>query len=297
MMPHHLKMLIVVLAFPLTFILGVGLYQGYMTYIHIPTIAPPNLARIQYPNYHLVALNALEKFAALPPLNQQEIRNTLKENLIDFKPWVTAFSENPPQLICLGENHDDHTRLFLANSFFTRFKPDILMVEATSEELAQIQYNSRPYVPLLNADISAVLKAQSPSTKIVGIEQTNAQKNISREQAIYHNLLKAVQTKRTNLVLFGALHCGDFDGWLYDLISTSKAPFVPDQITNLRVLGEHQDGSLEAFIYFLDEIGLRRNNFTITNTRRLSTWVYTQFPVLNDQTLKHYDTVIVFRSK
>jgi hypothetical protein len=69
-----------------------------------------------------------------------------------------------------------------------------------------------------------------------------------------------------NLILFVALHCCDFVGWLYDLINTSEASFGPNQRTNLYVLGEYQDWSLEAFIYFLDKIGLRKKNFTITNT-------------------------------
>ena len=39
-------------------------------------------------------------------------------------------------------------------------------------------------------------------------------------------------------------------------MNTSEAPFGPNQRINLYVLGEYQDWSLEAFIYFLDKIGL-----------------------------------------
>ncbi|NQV99688.1 MAG: hypothetical protein HQ483_08320 [Rhodospirillales bacterium] len=297
MLPHHFRLLLVILAFPLTFLAGFGAYQIYLDYFHVVTVPPSSRVRIQYPNYHRVAQDALRNFAALPASRQGEIRQSLNLSLVDFQPWLAAFAASPPGLICLGENHDDQTRRFLARSLFSGLQPDVLMIESTPDELARIKRDRRPYVPLLGADISAVLKAQSPSTMIAAIDQRQAQKGMAREQAILTNLQNSAVAGRTNLVLFGALHCGNFEGWLYDLLGKSAIPFSPDQRSSLRVIGEHQDGSLEAFIYFLDEIGLHRGHFTITRPRDLAPWIHAAFPVLSDQTLIHYDAVVVFRAQ
>ena len=302
MMPHHLKLLLAALAFPLAILLGISLYQGYMTYIRTPTVEPANRTRIQFPNYHLVALDAVAKFNALPPSKQNLIRKSLGQNLADFKPWLEAFKAQNYEIICLGENHNNRTRLFLTQTFFAHFQPDILMLEATEADLAHMKKSQRSYISLLNADISSVLKAQAPATKVVGIEQSEQQKSnvtpdqdSSRDRAILANFLTHFQPQKSNLVLFGALHCGDFKGWFYDLLRHSKALAAAPKMTNLRVLGEHQDGSLEAFIYFLDEIGLKKTNFTITRPHALEPWLHKAFAVFNDQTLKHYEAVIVFR--
>jgi len=302
MMPHHLKLLLAALAFPLAILLGISLFQGYTTYIRTPTVQPADPTRIQHPNYHLVALNAVTQYRALPALQQSRIRDSLEKHLVDFTPWLEAFKAQNHEFICLGENHNDRTRLFLARTFFPRFQTDNLMLEATEDDLARMKGSRRTYVPLLNADISSVLKAQPPKTEIIGIEQTDQQKSdhnqnagSSRDRDILANFLARFQPQQTNLVLFGALHCGDFEGWFYDLVRHSKAFASPPKMTNLRVLGEHQDGSLEAFIYFLDEIGIKKTNFTIAHARSMVPWIYKAFPVFNDQTLKHYDAVIVFR--
>lgn len=302
MMPHHLKLLLAALAFPLTILLGISLYQGYTIYIRTPTVEPANRTRIQYPNYHLVALNALAKFRALPTSQQNFIRNSLGEHLVDFTSWLVTLKAQNHDFICLGENHNDQTRLFLAQFFFTAYQPDVLMLETTETNLARIRESRRSYVPLLNADISSLLKTLPASTRVVGIEQSEAQRlnptpgpDHTRDSAILTNFQRYFQPTKTNLVLYGALHCGNFEGWFYDMAHQSQALATSTKMKNLRVLGEHQDGSLEAFIYFLDEIGLKKSNFTITRTRSLEPWVYRAFPVFNDQTLKHYDAVIVFR--
>lgn len=302
MMPHHFKMLLVVLAFPVTFVLGTSLYQAYETHFQVPTISAADTTRIQYPNYHLVALSALKAFKSLSETQKARVKDNLRSNLVEFDTWLPAFTKRRHKLVCLGENHDDYTRQFLANEFFAQFKPDILMVETTPEELERMKESSRSYVPLLGANIAAVLKAQAAHTKLAGIEQTQLQKTPpdrnkkpDREQAIFRNFQSQFEAEKTNTILYGALHCGDFDGWLYQLLKNKTKLITPDEMTSIRVLGEHQDGSLEALTYFLDEIGLKMANFAITNTKSLSPWLYEAFPVFNDQTLKHYDTVVVFR--
>jgi hypothetical protein len=64
---------------------------------------------------------------------------------------------------------------------------------------------------------------------------------------------------------------------------------------NVRVLGEHQNGPLEAFVYFLDEIGIEKKTFVIPNTKSLHPRIYALFQLLNSQTLEKYRSLIVFR--
>lgn len=295
MMPHHFRMLVVVLAFPLTYLLGFASYQMYLEHWHTPQAPIINKARVQYPNYHLVALDALSAFKALPTTQQNKVRDRLEQNLVDFDVWMSDFANNPPAFTCVGENHNDQTRQFLETSFFSAFKPNVLMIESTEEQRRSLGRDTRSYVSLLGADIQGILKAQSKAATIVGIDQHKSQSSISREQAIFDNFNSNVKNNQTHVVLFGALHCGNFEGWFYDLQTRTSSAFAPNQSTNLRVLGEHQDGSLEAFIYFLDEIGLGKKHFVIASARNLGPWMNAAFPVLYDQTLKHYDTILVFR--
>lgn len=296
MMPHHFRMLLVILAFPFTYFLGFASYQVYLEHWHTASAPLLNKARVQYPNYHLVALDALSAFKALPTSQQNDIRGSLEKNLIDFDDWVADFIIHPPEITCIGENHSDQTREFLSRYLFAAFEPDVLMIESTEDERQAIVRDTRSYVPLLGADIQGIIKAQSQSAAIIGIDQTKEQASLSREQAILQNFQTHAKIGQTHVVLFGALHCGDFEGWFYDLLSHAPTVFSPEQRTNLRVVGEHQDGSLEAFIYFLDEIGITKDHFAIPKTRNLPPWIYKMFPVFNDQTLKHFDTVLVFRS-
>jgi hypothetical protein len=64
---------------------------------------------------------------------------------------------------------------------------------------------------------------------------------------------------------------------------------------NVWVLDEHQNGPVEAFVYFLDEIGIERKHFVIPNTNSLHPRIYELFQMLNQQTLEKYRTLIVFR--
>jgi hypothetical protein len=64
---------------------------------------------------------------------------------------------------------------------------------------------------------------------------------------------------------------------------------------NVQVLGEHQNGPLEAFVYFLDEIGIEKRNFVIPDTSALHPHIYELFQLLKRQILEKYCSLIVFR--
>jgi hypothetical protein len=52
---------------------------------------------------------------------------------------------------------------------------------------------------------------------------------------------------------------------------------------------------VEAFVYFLDEIGIENGDFVIPDTRALPARIYRWFPLLNRRTLQKYSSLIVFR--
>ncbi len=295
MMPHHLRMLVLILAFPLVYFLGFWGYQVYLDRFHEPLPATANQNRIQYPNYHRVARQALAAFHTLEPAERKRLMVHLAQIIRDFDAWAIDLSRERPQFVCLGEDHTNETRRFLAEELFPVLQPDLLMLEATEPELARMRDDSRTHVPLLGADISKVLAALSPATQVIGIEQSATQQGQPREASIAENLLNSVAADGLNVALYGALHCADKDGWLYGRIRKSMDAALPAQRVTVRVLGEHQDGSMEAFVYFLDEIGLSRKHFVIMPTDDLDPWVMQAFPVLYDQTLRYFDAVAVFR--
>jgi hypothetical protein len=65
---------------------------------------------------------------------------------------------------------------------------------------------------------------------------------------------------------------------------------------NVRVLGEHQNGPVEAFVYFMEEIGVKKRDFVIPDTHSLPDPICEWFPSLNRQTLGKYRSLIVFRT-
>jgi hypothetical protein len=65
---------------------------------------------------------------------------------------------------------------------------------------------------------------------------------------------------------------------------------------NVVILGEHQNGPLESFVFFLDEIGIQEKCFVITNTTLLHPHIYALFKLLKREFLEKYQAVIVFRT-
>lgn len=69
------------------------------------------------------------------------------------------------------------------------------------------------------------------------------------------------------------------------------------RMLNVRVLGEHQYGPLEALVYFLDELGLTRGDFVISATSRLDPHIRAWFPELAQDTLSKFRCLLVFRTR
>ena len=264
---------------------------------------PTSSERVQHPFYHEEAAKALQRFYRLPEPEKAAIENNLKSNLVSMEQWLTHLGQSDYQVICMGELHEESTRNFLAEKFFAKFSTDVLLLEATPENLKGLINRmdaGRDYFPLLNADIMKILrtvKDRNPNIKIWGIEETKEQQkdSNSRDQSIAHNFWDRFQTGRLHIILFGALHCTNEPNWLFKNLCNQASLHVKERMLNVRVLSEHQNGPVEAFVYFLDEIGIEKKHFVIPDTNSLHPRIYELFQILNQETLEKYRSLIVFR--
>ena len=268
---------------------------------------PPSSERIHQPFYHEEAVKVLQQFSRLPNSEKAAIRENLEYSLISMEQWLTHLAQSDYQIICIGELHEESTRNFLAEEFFAKFSTDVLLLEVTPKDLKRLTKRmdaGRDYFPLLDADIMNILrtvKDRNPAIKIWGIEETDEQQkdkrgySNSRDQSIAHNFWDRFQPGRRHIILFGALHCTNESNWLFNHLSNHAPLSLKEQMLNVQVLGEHQNGPLEAFVYFLDEIGIEKRNFVIPDTSALHPHIYELFQLLKLQTLEKYCSLIVFR--
>jgi len=308
-----LKLILAALAWPLSLLVAIPIYEVVLDYFTPVGRQPPNLERIQHKLHHPVAIHALEQFAKLPPVEQGEIKASLKAVIADVEVWTQRLQVSNTWTLCIGEQHDEHTRYFLATELLPRLTPQAMMLETTPDGLAEMEkmiLNGDAHVPLLKADISAIMRgywARDPDFKYFGIEETAEQKKIrdktrkgSRDQNITKNFFANYRTDGRNIILLGALHCRNYPGWLYryleiGLPETGGGKPVGGDLINVRVIGEHQDGPVEAFVYFLDEIGLKSKSFAIAEAHKLHPWVWETFALFADQSFRPYKNTIVFR--
>ena len=263
-----------------------------------------NSERIQHPLFHEQAKKALLRFSQLPESEKAAIKNSLKSDLISVDQWLTHLEASDYRIICLGEIHAESTRIFLAEAFFSRFDPDVLLLEATPEQLQRLVERmraGRDYFPLLGADIMKILRTvtgRNPRIEIRGIEATEAQRkrSQSRDQIIARNFWDRFQPGKRHVILFGALHCANDPNWLYNNLYDQASIPLKARMLNLRVLEEHQRGPVEAFVYFLDEIGIEKNHFVIPDTSSLHPRVEELLQMLYWQSAEKYRSVVIFRA-
>jgi hypothetical protein len=273
-----------------------------------PSHDAPNTDRIQHPLDHPMAIRALQGFNHLSDIDRHDLKRALASDLIATRQWLAELSASAYTVVCLGEYHAEATRRFLADTVLDAIFIDHLLLETTPKSLSRLKRwmaADRAYVPLLGADIAAALRAalsRNPAVEIYGIEETDHQAEAaagasgSRDRAIAHNFWRRYQPGRKHLLLFGALHCANTPHWLFDNLCRQAPEKLKTRMINIQVLGEHQNGSLEAFVYFLDEIGITTADFVISDTSGLPRQIYAWFPALDMQILSKYAAVMVFRS-
>ena len=263
-------------------------------------------ARVQHPVFHPIALRALEGFRTLPAAERQAVRRNLERTLTGVDDWLRHLETADPRVLCLGELHRPATRRFLARQLLSRLPVDRLLLEATPSEMRLIHRlagEGAAYVPLLGADVGEILEAvrtANPAVTIHGIEETSHQASLrgnrgARDRSIAVNFWRHYQPGQRHAVLYGALHCSERRHRLFGHLRAAAPPELRPHMVNVQILGEHQDGPLEAFVYFLDELGLAPGHLVLPDTGALHPYVYSWFALLDQQVLSQFETLVVFR--
>ena len=270
---------------------------------------PPPGERIQFPEHHPWAERALARYAALPPEERAELIAIIERAIRPFPDWLAELNRRPVAVLCMGENHEPYLRRFLADRVFATLKMDVLLLEATPREAGQIRTqveDGDEHVMLLEADIARLLRNSleaNPGLVIEGIEERPEQRSAridaatgSRESSIETNFRTRYQPGRRNVVLYGAFHCSHQGGWLFRRLQKRPPPGAPaEALINLRVAWEHLEAPFEAFVYFLDEIGVAPGDFVITDPTTLPAEIDDWFPFLSANELGAFGAVAVFR--
>ena len=302
-------MVLIVLGVPL---LAMVLLQAWIIYDDLtePVVGwPPPDERIQFPDHHPWAKRALALFAALPPDGRAELISRIERAIQPWPSWLEELNRRRIAVLCIGENHEPYLRRFLADRVFATLRMDVLLLEATPREAGRIRArveDGDEQVMLLDADIARLLRNSlevNPGLVIDGIEERPEQRSArinaatgSREGSIETNFRTRYQRGRRHVVLYGAFHCSHQGGWLFRRLLNRPPPDAPAAtLVNLRVAWEHVEAPFEAFVYFLDEIGVAPGDFVITDPTTLPAEIDDWFPFLSANELGAFGAVAVFR--
>ena len=300
--------LIVASVLALSALVWVAAEWAWLHYVPAPTpIEVPVDAFVQHVGYEVMAARAIEAFAAMPASRRREVAENLRANISNLDEELAQLSESRLTILCIGERHMAATRRFVARTMLPALAIDVLLLEIPGDRLPEVMDRidaSLAEVPLLGEDIAAIVRsAQStnPAIIIAGIDESASQKaqrihrkSGSRDISIARNLRSHLRRNKRHAVLFGALHCADQANWMYRRIRLGERRVNREEIRNVNVIGEHQDGTLEAFVAFLHAVGVERRNFMIADTGALDRLIFTWFPALTNSFLR-FDAVIVFQ--
>ena len=270
---------------------------------------PPPGDRIQFPEHHPWAQRALARVAALPAEERAELIAVVERSIRPLPDWLAELNRTPVTVLCMGENHESYLRRFLADRMFAALKVDVLLLEATPREARRIRTrveDGDEHVMLLESDIARLLRSAleaNPGLVIDGIEERPEQRSAridastgSREGSIEANFRTRYQPGRRHLVLYGAFHCSHRGGWLFRRLLERPPPDAPvETLINLRVAWDHLEAPFEAFVYFLDEIGIAPGDFVIPDPTALPAEIDDWFPFLSANELGAFGAVAVFR--
>ena len=80
-------------------------------------------------------------------------------------------------------------------------------------------------------------------------------------------------------------------------LSVDSAPArVVDEMLNVRVLERHQEGSIEAFAYFLEKTGIHRGDFVVVDSQTVHPLIYEWFELLGVM-LNDFTALVVFQNR
>jgi hypothetical protein len=84
--------------------------------------------------------------------------------------------------------------------------------------------------------------------------------------------------------------------WLYGQTRRLAPARVVDEMLNVRVVERHQEGSIEALVYFLEKIGVDRDDFVIVDSQALHPLIYEWFELLGVM-LEDFTALVIFQSR
>jgi len=301
--------LAIVFAVPLAFgllIKGVDFYQGATW--EAPTW-PPSKERVQHPDHLRWAEAAVNRFNTFSPEQQATMRLSIINNVAKLGKWIQSIEGQHFDLLCFGEAHDDYIRRFAAENIFNVLRYDVLLLEATPDKLHAILRRidaGEARVELLGADMTYVIRAirqANPGVEIWGIEETDAQREQrqkmmegGRETTVEKNFRNIYQPGKRHLALFGAFHCSNTWNWLYYRLRQNPIELMGEDTRSIRIIREHIEGPIEAFIYFLDEISvIPKEHFAIKDNASLPPEIKEWFPFLQANELDISESMVVFR--
>ncbi len=276
----------------------------------VPSPKPRELpadAFVRHAGYEGLATRAMAAFDAMPESRRRAFIENLENNLGELDGELARLDDSRLSILCVGESHLGATRRFLAESVFPALAVDVLLLEIADDALLTMMSridSGEAEVPLLGVDIAAVVGAARrarPGVVIAGIDESASQKAQrvhrgygSRDISIAGNLRSHLRRGKRHAVLFGALHCADQPNWMYRRIQLGEHRVSREEIRNVNIIGEHQDGTLEAFLAFIHAIGVERRQFMVADVAALDRLVFTWFPGLT-RSFQRFDSVIVFR--
>ena len=296
-------------------VMGISAYQWYQKQYPTRPETLINTQPIQHPNYHQLALSALIKFKNLTPPEKSRLIDNLKSNILPLDLWLHNLKQTDNLLLCLGESHREITRQFMAEQIFEQFKFDALYLETNQRRFKKIQQrlkSSTQYFSMLEADILQLLRSaehNSPSIKTYAIDvdreegengkKLGAQQSIKtpREDQIVSNLKRTYTAQGRSAILFGALHCSASPTWFYGKLLNSMQTNQPVKQINTRIFSEHEDGPIEAFIYFIDQILPSTEHFVINDTKAFAKSIDQWFPLTQKVTFEPFESIIFYRHK
>ena len=305
-----MQVVLVVLGVP---VLAIVLLQAHVLYEDLtrPTVAgwPPPDDRIRFPEHHPWAERAVARAVALPPDERAGLISAIERSIRPFPEWLAALNRRPVEILCIGENHEPYLRRFLADRLFPSLAADVLLLEATPGETRRIRARIEAgdeEVPMLDADIARLLRSAlraNPGLVVAGIEERPEQRSArlrsgtgSRESSIEANFRTRYRPGRRHVVLYGAFHCSHRGSWLFRRLRERPPSGAPAAaVLNVRVAWERVEAPFEAFVHFLDEIGVAPGDFVITDPATLSAEIADWFPFLSANELEAFGAVAVFR--
>jgi len=270
-------------------------------------IAAESAAAASGPTYRDRAAGALATYSVLPEAGRDAVLENLRAHVVAFSEWIRRVREEGYSVLCVGEDHEETTRAFLATRFLPRLEADTLLLETTEHELGKITQKmrwGRERVPMLGADISAVIRvvrSNNESIEIAGIEETKRQRVArekagfgSRDESLSVNFWGRFERERRHVVLFGALHCSDRPNWLLGRIRRQAPRRLEDRMISVRVIAPAQSEATARFTGFIQALGIGHRDYVVSRPRELHPVILEWFDVLA-QMMRDYRAFVVFR--